>query len=277
MSLILEALKKSEAERRLGQLPGLLDSAQPLRPRRSRRGGRLAVIAALLLIAAGAAFWGGQQFADAERQSADAASGVQATAEGAPAPEAAEARATPAQTRAEDAPSAMEADADRSTADPVTPAPRVDNTVSRLPQDPGFASVERESLPQQAVPLPAPAPAPRPEASAHAPSPPASAAAAPVAAPSAVPAHAPNRVDPPAARALPPPLATLGHERRGQLPPLKVSMHVYTEDPATRVVIIDGRRLREGDPIDGALRLREILREGSVLELDGQAYLLPRP
>jgi hypothetical protein len=54
-------------------------------------------------------------------------------------------------------------------------------------------------------------------------------------------------------------------------------MHVYTEDPATRVVIIDGRRLREGDPIDGALRLREILREGSVLELDGQAYLLPRP
>lgn len=275
MSLILEALKKSEAERRLGQLPGLLDSAQPLRPRRSRRGGRLAVIAALLLIAAGAAFWGGQQFADAERQSADAASGVQATTEGAPAPAAAEARATPAQTRAEDAPSEMEADADRSTADPVTPAPRVDNTMSRLPQDPGFASVERESLPQLAVPLPAPAP--RPEAPAHAPSPPVSAAAAPVAAPSAVPPPAADRADPPATQALPPLLATLGHERRGQLPPLKVSMHVYTEDPSTRVVIIDGRRLREGDPIDGALRLREILREGSVLELDGEAYLLPRP
>lgn len=273
MSLILEALKKSEAERRLGQLPGLLDPAQPLRPRRSRRGRRLAVIAALLLMAAGAAFWGGQKFADAERQSADAASGMQATAEGAPAPAAAEARATPSQTRAEDASSATEPDADRSEADPVTPAPRVDKTMSRLPQDPGFASVERESLPQQAVPLPAP----RPAEPAHAPSPPTSAAAAPVAAPTAVPPPAADRADPPAARALPPLLATLGHERRGQLPPLKVSMHVYTEDPATRVVIIDGRRLREGDPIDGALRLREILREGSVLELDGQAYLLPRP
>ncbi len=74
-----------------------------------------------------------------------------------------------------------------------------------------------------------------------------------------------------------PDLASLGHEARGRLPPLKVSMHVYTEDPAGRVVIIDGRRLREGDPIDERVRLAEIRRDGSLVELEGRRYRLPRP
>jgi len=43
-----------------------------------------------------------------------------------------------------------------------------------------------------------------------------------------------------------------------------------------RVVLIDGRRVREGDEISPGLRLLEIRRDGSVLELDGQRFLLPR-
>lgn len=74
----------------------------------------------------------------------------------------------------------------------------------------------------------------------------------------------------------PPPLSSLGAERRGRLPPLKVSMHVYAEAAGDRVVLIDGRRLREGDEISPGLRLVEIRRDGSVLELEGQRFLLPR-
>mgnify|MGYP006203717299 CR=1 FL=1 len=50
MSLILEALKKSEAQRRLGQAPGLLSPAVPLAaPDSSRLPWLVALLAALLL------------------------------------------------------------------------------------------------------------------------------------------------------------------------------------------------------------------------------------
>ena len=54
-------------------------------------------------------------------------------------------------------------------------------------------------------------------------------------------------------------------------------MHVYTEDPAGRVVIIDGRRLREGETVSEGVRLTEIRRDGSVLEIRGRQLLLARP
>lgn len=54
-------------------------------------------------------------------------------------------------------------------------------------------------------------------------------------------------------------------------------MHVYTEDPAGRVVIIDGRRLREGETVSEGVRLTEIRRDGSVLEIGGRQLLLARP
>ena len=293
MSLILEALKKSEAERLRGRVPGLLD-LQTRAPRRRGSGWPLALIGALALVAAGGGAW----------------LVLRDTAPDAPATREAPTPATPAESAASPAYTG-EPQVTAPTAQPAaapSPAP-----ASRLPSDPGFVSIEREGRPQLALPLPAPAPAPAAaEPGAPAPLP----APAPVdftsdsPAPPAEAAHpadaraaAPRAPDPvamlpgagvdatpaaniagidagagaAAATALPPPLSSLGHEARGRLPPLKVSMHVFAEDPAARVVIIDGRRLREGDAIDSTLRLAEIRREGSVLELDGRRYLLPRP
>ncbi|MBE5315725.1 MAG: general secretion pathway protein GspB [Xanthomonadales bacterium] len=305
MSLILEALKKSEAERQRGRAPGLLD-LQLRAPRRRSKAGLLTVLSALVLAAVGAGYGFALLRAPAEAPLAAAAPAPSAVAEAAPAPSAPTATAAPEHAAA----------AESKDAESATPA-------SRLPSDPGFDSVEREARPQLAVALtdpvataqtPAPAASvPPPDASVDAP---AAAPGAPLPATAAMPATSADPADaaqaaaepaapqaptlavaaerdsaasaptaaglepvaPPAAPSdSPPPLSSLDHEARGRLPPLKVSMHVFAEDPAGRVVIIDGRRLREGDAMDSRLRLAEIRREGSVLELEGRRYLLPRP
>lgn len=305
MSLILEALKKSEAERLRGRAPGLLD-LQMRAPRRRSKAGLLTVLGALVLAAVGAGYGFALLRAPAEAPQAATAPAPSAAAEAAPAASAPTATAAPQHAAA----------AESKDADSATP-------VSRLPSDPGFDSVEREARPQLAVALPEPvvaaqtpapaASAPPPDASVDAP---AAAPGAPMPATAAMPATSADPADaaqaaaepaapqaptlavaaerdsaaaaataaglepvaPPAAPSdSPPPLSSLGHEARGRLPPLKVSMHVFAEDPAGRVVIIDGRRLREGDAMDSGLRLAEIRREGSVLELEGRRYLLPRP
>ena len=87
----------------------------------------------------------------------------------------------------------------------------------------------------------------------------------------------------PAALAVPaeadilPRLADLPGNERAALPPLKLTMHVYADDPAARFVILDGRRLGEGGMLGEGVLVREIRRDGVVLESGGRALLLPRP
>ena len=74
-----------------------------------------------------------------------------------------------------------------------------------------------------------------------------------------------------------PRLADLSAAERNALPPLKITMHVFADDPAQRFVILDGRRHAEGaTPVDGVV-IREIRRDGLVLSLRGRDVLLPRP
>ena len=63
---------------------------------------------------------------------------------------------------------------------------------------------------------------------------------------------------------------------RQALPPLKLSMHVYSPDPARRVVIIDGARLLEGEIVSGESKVSQITSDGVVLQLGDQVFLLPR-
>ncbi|WP_146907237.1 general secretion pathway protein GspB [Arenimonas daejeonensis] len=74
-----------------------------------------------------------------------------------------------------------------------------------------------------------------------------------------------------------PRLAELPASDRAQLPPLKLSMHVYAEDPAQRFVILDGKRLHEGASPAAGLVLEQIRRDGLVLSVNGQRVLLARP
>lgn len=59
-------------------------------------------------------------------------------------------------------------------------------------------------------------------------------------------------------------LADLDPEARKQLPPLKLSMHLWNEAPSQRFVILDGQRLKEGDVL-GEIVVERISRDGAVL------------
>lgn len=68
-------------------------------------------------------------------------------------------------------------------------------------------------------------------------------------------------------------VADLDAGARQQLPPLKLSMHVWNEAPTQRFVILDGQRLREGDVL-GEVVIERITRDGAQLSWRGTALKL---
>jgi general secretion pathway protein B len=68
-------------------------------------------------------------------------------------------------------------------------------------------------------------------------------------------------------------LADLDPGTRKQLPPLKLSMHVWNDTPSQRFVILDGQRLREGDVL-GEIVIERITRDGAMLSWRGTAMKL---
>lgn len=61
---------------------------------------------------------------------------------------------------------------------------------------------------------------------------------------------------------------------RAQVPVLEIGMHRWHADPAERFVLIGGRRVNEGDVAGQQLWLREIRREGIVLQFGDHFYFL---
>lgn len=56
------------------------------------------------------------------------------------------------------------------------------------------------------------------------------------------------------------------------LPELNFSVHLYTSQPTTRMVKVNGRVLREGDQITTSLTLDQITREGVILVYKGYRF-----
>ena len=69
-------------------------------------------------------------------------------------------------------------------------------------------------------------------------------------------------------------LSNLSVEERKALPPLKLSMHMWNDDPTQRFVILDGNRLHEGDRIGDAV-VTAITADGVVLDWNGRRLKLP--
>lgn len=63
---------------------------------------------------------------------------------------------------------------------------------------------------------------------------------------------------------------------RKALPALRLSMHVFAGDPAQRFVVLNDSRLAEGDKTADDVTLREVRRDGAVLEFQGQRFFFPR-
>jgi general secretion pathway protein B len=61
---------------------------------------------------------------------------------------------------------------------------------------------------------------------------------------------------------------------RAQLPPLVLNALSWSEDPKRRFVMINQGIAREGQSLAGGILLREITREGAVLEIQGQRFTL---
>lgn len=260
MSLILEALRKSEAERQRGRAPGLFVEQSLVRSRRrSTLPWPWLLVAALGLALLGWFAWRWTHPAPGAAEP-ETALATAPPAVGPPAPAPVPGRDAapgdphfnPGAASPGDA-EAMQTPEDR-TPPPVRPrlmdtaVPQVANVADPVDVDRSVrAPPAQVELPPQPEPPPQPMPTTMPEA-------------------------------PPAAvqEALPS-LAALPAADRTQLPPLKLSMHVFAEDPAQRFVILDGKRLAEGaSPAPGVV-VEQVRRDGVVLSVNGQRVLLSRP
>ena len=109
---------------------------------------------------------------------------------------------------------------------------------------------EPEVMPEATLPPPAPDPTLLPDASVT---------------------YSPGPVDD-----MPPPIADLPTQVTAGLPALSVDLHIYSDDPAKRVVFINGRRYQRGGVLVEGPTVEEINREGAVLSYHGRRFLLPR-
>ncbi len=226
MSFILDALRKSDAERQRAATPGLAD-VRYARPDTSRRNLWLPVL--VLVLAANAVFLGIQWFGQ----------------EPAPVPPAPVMPGPPA----------------------VAPATDVIRPLAREAELPG-TDVEAEFAP---APVTGPEPVPAPVVvEAAEPDPPATMADA--VAPAPAPA-APSRIVPgddlPTAEEL---------MARGGLnvPLLNLDLHVYSDAPAGRFVVINSRKYKEGAQTAEGPTVDTITADGVILSNQGRRFTLSR-
>ena len=297
MSLILEALKKSERQRRLGESPSLGSPVMAVRRRRSL----MPALAVLIVIGVVALWW--MQHASEEPPKPETAS--------TPAPMPAPAQ-TPASARMP-APAAPQpsrvADATTFNDAPVMPSPapspasprevrevreptgmtRTNPEVEqrRKVRDGELVAADTQAGPGAAIKESEPVSAADPVALAAA----MASAGKPVAgtlkAPNGKqPDHMGDRVEVKPALPTAPTVVTadgnalklmweLPLATRSKLPEIKLSMHVFAADPSQRFAIINGERRAEGDDIEG-MKLIEIRTDGVVFEFDDVRFMYPR-
>ena len=242
MSLILEALRKSEAERRRAQAPDLFAEPQLALPRSDPAWPRwtsfalagLGLVALLVLLRV---LWPQATPVAATRILPPTAS------KRVPASTAGEAVSTTVAPVV--APAAQPSPPVETFPVPV-PAPASARPAQASPATPAVVAsapaFEQPRMPPEPVAdVPAPAPAP----------------------PASAPGHAAT-ADTGTMR-----LSDLGAEERQRLPTLKLSMHMWNDTPAQRFVILDGQRLGEGDRIGEAV-VEQITRDGAILDWNGR-------
>ncbi|NTV13228.1 MAG: GspB domain-containing protein [Desulfobulbaceae bacterium] len=293
MSYILDALKKSEQERKKGTVPGL-GTIQSLPGRGSdttwpRR--YLPAILLLLLALAGLAWlflW------ETPKKPAKITTPSRSPAASAPvttlapqaarpsaAPESAARSATPAAVRPEK--SSSREVSDRRPTKPATPpatasrlrplAPTA-GTTPKLPQAGELPAPPRQLPTKAALPTKTPAPeavlpsgpektSPSQEMGNEENGPPSSDA----------PSEAAEVVIKPEDLPIVP-LAELPYELKSEMPEVKIGMHFFSDDPISRRAAVNGRLLHEGQQVDKELILKEITRDGAIISFRGRRFSL---
>jgi general secretion pathway protein B len=300
MSLIHEALQKAEAERRAGELPPLVSMS--VAPRRRESGTHRPLWFALGIAVLAAAAYTNRDLIrsdsvapsearvattrDAPQNAVDAptkATSNQAArkpqvVQQAPAAQPAMDAFTAAQTDAiashlgaghgvvtPEAPiEAVPTDPPASIPKPVLPAP--------VPAESNETAVDTQSIATKPQPTAQVAATEMPSMNLEAPKPPVKTVSEPLP-PSAA---TPVAEDAGTGNASVPLIFELPLATRQVLPPMKVTMQVYHQDPTLRFAIIDGKRVNENGVVGNELNLIEIQRDAMVLEFRGKRFLLPR-
>ncbi|MEZ5647026.1 MAG: general secretion pathway protein GspB [Burkholderiaceae bacterium] len=256
MSYILDALRRADAERERGQIPGLRSQSAPLNPSPVSRRGMPWWLPASLILAAGlavAAWWlwpaSGSGPADAPPAATPLSSGPVSSGPGAPgAPNAPDAAVTTAPAAAVPAP----APPSLPILAPVTPPVAASGPGKQAPAGKTGAGATPDGQPR----TPSPA-ATAPTAA----TPPAQAATQALASPA--PARVETRV---------PSFGELSADVRARLPKVSVSGATYSANPAHRMLIVNGQVVQEGAEIQPGLRLESIGPRSATLDHQGTRY-----
>lgn len=253
MSYILEALRRAERERSLGQAPTAETLTVVTPPSRHRNPRLLALAAATLALALAAlAMW-----LLPTRTPQQPALRAPTPAPAAP-PAAAPPAAAPAQ--AAEVPVEPPPLAGSPVFEDETAVMTLDDVAAPFPAREAGSAAAAPSAGADADATATPMPE---ESSEIANAPAADAEPLPDAA-----AAAPASGAPPLLRDMPPAF-------RAQFPALTLQVHVYDTDPAKRWVMIDNRRYREGNALDSGPSVVEITPDGVIFEQQGERVLWP--
>ena len=231
MSYILDALKKADAERAHGRVPGLhtptANLEADLPPLRGRPPAWVMGLGAVLVLAAlGSAWWWTRPVATTP--------------------------VTPTAPIPTQAPTPSLA---------ATPTPLSARSVSATPVTPSPARAQ------------AAAPTPQTEMRSPVVTPPQTVSPAPAATPAKPSTRAPIHVDPATTTSTQVPnLAELPEDVRRSLPALTVSGAMYSDQPASRMLLINNRVFHEGDQPVAGLVLEEIRLKSAVFRYRGTRY-----
>ena len=231
MSYILDALKKADAEREQGRVPGLHTPMANLEADLPPLGGRppawvMGLGAVLVLAALGSAWWWTRPVATTP--------------------------VTPTAPILTQAPTPSLA---------ATPTPLSARSVSATPVTPSPARAQ------------AAAPTPQTEMRSPVVTPPQTVSPAPAATPAKPSTRAPIHVDPATTTSTQVPnLAELPEDVRRSLPALTVSGAMYSDQPASRMLLINNRVFHEGDQPVAGLVLEEIRLKSAVFRYRGTRY-----
>lgn len=254
MSYILEALRRAERERQLGQPPTVQTLAHstawppPARHRWLVRG----LLAACTLLLIVLALWG---WLRPGTQAAPVAPAVVVV----PPPSAAPPTASVAAVAAAPATSVTDMAEAAAVIDTTADLASLDDVTATFGSDSGERTVTVKPQGPSASAATAPAPA-------SATVTPGETAAAPV--------H--NNVETlTLAPAQPRLLRDMPAGYRAGFPAISMDVHVYNEEPARRWVMVGGRRYGEGDSLPAGPRIAEIVSDGVILEHGGERVRVP--
>jgi len=263
MSYILDALKKADAEREQGRVPGLHTPMANLEADLPPLGGRppawvMGLGAVLVLAALGSAWWWTRPVATATPASEPVQPDPRPVL--AQAPQTAPTPLPPTVTTpvTPTAPILTQAPTPSLAA---TPTPLSARSVSATPVTPSPARAQ------------AAAPTPQTEMRSPVVTPPQTVSPAPAATPAKPSTRAPIHVDPATTTSTQVPnLAELPEDVRRSLPALTVSGAMYSDQPASRMLLINNRVFHEGDQPVAGLVLEEIRLKSAVFRYRGTRY-----